>query len=168
MLKLPRTALPPAELERVEAYFQADVRPVCEASATLVSYQPFDAAIQESLKITARTGCFTQGLEAIERLLDAEKKGLTEVQKRTGQAPAQRMSRLLFISNDGSERFYRQVGALMVAHGNRIWACRLDGSSEDLGGLLAMRKSPAKALLINDKKALALFLTSLSRLLESR
>lgn len=158
MLKFPKSPLTPEDEAKIAALFQADVRPLFEGSSTLVSYFTFNAATQEGLRITARTGCLSQGLESIARILDDEKKGLVEVQKRTGQSSGQRMSRLLFLSNDGSERFYRQAASVLTNHGNRVWCLRLDASSEDLGNLVASRKNPAKAIMINDKKALGLFL----------
>lgn len=161
MLKLPRTSLSPEEITAVEAFFAADLRPVFEGSSAVISYLPFDMTTRKSFQAVMRTGCFSQGLESIAKVLDDEKKGLTEVQKKTGQPPANRMSRLLFISNDGSERFYKQVSSLLTSHGNRVWCCRVEANAEELGSLLTV--ASAKAIMINDKKALALYLTTLAR-----
>ncbi len=161
MLRLPKSDLSPEQLSAVEAYFQRDLRSVWENSTARISYVAFDLGLQEGLKSTLRTGCLSQGLEPIAKLLNDEKKGLVAVQSRTGQVPVDRMSRLLFITNDGSERFYRQISSLISAHGNRVWAARVDTTSEAMGALLA--RGPAKAILINDKKALAGFLAALAR-----
>lgn len=161
MLKLPRTELKPEEISKVETYFQSETHKVWEGSSHLVSYFELSPAIKEGFQAIIRTGCFSQGLESIAKLLEDEKKGLDEVQRKTNQPATQRMSRLLFISNDGSERFYRQVASLLTAHGNRLWCCRLNAPSEDLGPLV--NTVSAKALMITDKKALALFLTTLAR-----
>lgn len=165
MLRLPRTNLAPEAITQIEAFIDADLRPIAEANPVLVSHRPLGSELQECLQITLRTGCITQGLETITKVLDDEKKGLVEVQKRTEQVPGQRMSRFLFISNDGSERFYRQVAALLKAHGDRVGCVRLDASSSELGTLLGARGNPAKAALIHDKKALGLFFTELARVL---
>ncbi len=159
MLKLPRTSLEPHDIAAVESLFQADLRPVFDGSNSLISWLALDERIRNSFNAVARTGCFSRGLELIAKLLDDEKKGLVAVEERVQQPPTQRMSRLLFISNDGSERFYRQVASLLTQHGNRVWACHLDADAEALGRLIGVTSS--KALMINDKKALALFLTGL-------
>jgi hypothetical protein len=164
MIKPPRTELPTQALAALEAFFDADLRPICEGVPVRVSYLHLDERLQDCLRGAVRTGCLTQGLESIAKLLDDEKKWLVEVQKRTGQPPAQRMSRLLFLSNDGSERFYRQAASLLGAHGNRLACARLDAPSETLGSLLAgARGNPAKAVLINDKRALGAFLAAVAR-----
>lgn len=163
MLKLPRTELKPEEVAAVESFFAKDVRPVWENSDALVSYLPVEAPLRESLPVVARTGCLTRGLETIAKLLDDEKKGLDLVQQKTGQPAAQRMSRLLLLSNDGSERFYRQVASLLKDHGNRVWTCRLDVSEGEFGRLFLGAETAVKAMLINDKKALASFLGELAR-----
>lgn len=159
MLKLPRTSLEPRDIAAIEALFQADLRPVCEQSNLLISWLPFDERICSAIKVVRRTGCLSRGLELISKELEDEKKGLTAVEERVNQPPAQRMNRLLFVSSDGSERFYRQVSTVLTQHGNRVWCCRLEATAEDLGSLLGV--TSVKALMINDKKALALFLTSL-------
>jgi hypothetical protein len=163
MLKLPRTTLEPEQLAAVENFFTSDVRPVCMGSEIVASHISLEQNLRDSLRSHARTGCITRGLETIAKFLDDEKKGLVQMQEKTGQPDAQRMSRLLLFSSDGSERFYRQVASLLKAHGNRVWGCRLDVSDEELGALVVGEGNPAKALLINDKKALASFLTELSR-----
>jgi hypothetical protein len=165
VLKLPKSEMTPEQVGAVEAYLGRDLRPVWDQGA-LVSFVALDGVLQEALKTTLRTGCLSQGLEAIAKVLDDEKKGLSAVQARTGQKPSERMSRLLLISNDGAERFYRQVASLLVAHGNRLWVVRVDVDSELLGQQFA--RGPAKAFLINDKKALAGFLLALTRRAESR
>lgn len=163
MLKFPRTELTAPELAAVEAYLAADVRPLFEGSTALVSHLRFDSIVMESLRVTARSGRLSQGLEAIEDILAAEKKGLAEVQARLAQPAGQRMSRLLLLSNDGSARFYRQVSNLLSQHSDRLWACRLEATAAELGALITVRGNPAKAVLIEDKKVVALFLTELSR-----
>ena len=72
-----------------------------------------------------------------------------------------RMSRLLLISNDGSPRFYREVESLLNKHGDRVWCCRLTATAEELGSL-TIKGTAAKALLIEDRKALAVFLGNLA------
>ncbi len=165
MLKLPRTELAPAQIAAVENYFTKDLRLVCEGSETLVSHLLLDQNLRNCLHSSARRGCVTRGLETVTRQLDDEKKGLVHVQEKTGQPDARRMSRLLFFSNDGSERFYRQVSSLLKSHNNRVWACRLDVTDVVLGELVIGAGNPTKALLINDKKALAAFLSDLARTL---
>lgn len=167
MLKFPKTTLPPADQKLVEDLFFSSPVPILEGSEILISHWPFDSVVGESLRLTARTGRIAQGLESIAKLLDDEKKGLLHVQTKTAQAPANRMSRLLLISNDGSERFYRQTENLLKKHGERLWCCRLNASSEELGAIATMGGNPAKAVLIDDKKVLVGFIGNLARALSS-
>lgn len=168
MLKLPRTSLEPDQIAAIEAFFTREVRPVWEGSERLVSHVTGEPALLDSMRVVSRTGCTTRGLETIAKFLDDEKNGLLKVQAKTGQPEAQRMSRLLFLSKDGSERFYRQVASLLNAHGNRVWACHVDATDAELGSWILAPGNAAKAVLINDKKALASFLTELARHLTTR
>lgn len=163
MLKFPRTELASEELAKLEAYFTADLRPLYPDLDCEVSFLAFTNALQEALKTTARTGHLHQGLESIAKQLETEKIGLDAVAERTAAPVGQRMSRLLLISNDGSERFHHQVAALVVTHGHRLWVAKLEASSEELGALISSRGNPAKAVMIGDKKALALFLMEICR-----
>ena len=76
---------------------------------------------------------------------------------------AQRLSRLVLLANDGAERFYHDAASLLARNADRTWGCLIDATATELGRSFTAKGGPAKALMINDKTALGLFLTTLAQ-----
>jgi hypothetical protein len=162
MLKLPKQLAPHPKAEALTARFDETARPVRDGSPVLVSHWALDDALARALKAALGTGHLVQGLEAIAQQLDREKKGLDAVREKTGDAPAGRLSRLLLLASDGSERFYREAEAVLARHGDRLWGCRVEADAARLGEAFTPKGRPTKALLIDDKQALTLALLALA------
>ena len=60
---------------------------------------------------------------------------------------------MLVVSNDGAERFYRQVERLASTHAPRVLVCVLDATSSDLGALLYGPDAVVKLVLTAHKTA---------------
>lgn len=162
MLKFPKNELSDAHLDVLKSYFADNEKLLRPGSAVAITHAPFDEAHRQALAAVLSTGHIIQGMELIAKTLDRELKGLKSVQEKTGQPPANRLSRLLLIANDGSERFYRDAEAILTKHGERTWACQIDTTAEELGKVSTLKGNPAKTLLINDRKALVLYLEALA------
>src|SRR4029453_14968822 len=74
---------------------------------------------------------------------------------------AARVSRLLIVSDDGSERFSRQVGLVLHQHGRRLLALRLRFDAGHLGAMLFGNGRTAKAVCVSHKAAVASVLLAL-------
>jgi hypothetical protein len=72
-----------------------------------------------------------------------------------------RISRLLVVSGDGSERFYRQVEKLQDRFATRLEVLLLDCDQEALGAAAFGPGRRARALLIHHKNAVVRFLSLL-------
>jgi hypothetical protein len=161
MLRLPKNTVKHPLVGTIEAAFTKKIAPLRPQGTALVSYWSLDDSLSQALKEAGIAAGFVQGLDQVERLLDKEAKGILLLRQKTGQPEVSRLSRLLFLSNDGSERFYRKVETILKAHGTRTWAVVLDINAEALGKLTLPLGTPVKALLLADRKALELFLASL-------
>lgn len=161
MLKLPKSLVSHPKHEALTAFLAKNARPLRDGGVPGVEavFVPLDEGLRSALRVALGTRHLTQGLEAMGETLEKEAKGLRLVQEKTGQAPAQRASRLLILANDGSERFYRDAERLLAKHGDRLMAMVADATSELLGAFTA-KGNAAKALMIDDRDALALFLSS--------
>ena len=73
-----------------------------------------------------------------------------------------RVSRLLLVTNDGADRFYRGVEALLRKHGARVLALRLELSAEALGALVLGPGERARLLLLEHKDAVTAALLALA------
>ncbi len=102
-----------------------------------------------------------RGLEGAATRLAAEAAGLEKVSdSRSGPASA-RISRLLIVSVDGSERFYREVEKLRERYASRLEVLLLDCDEETLGAFAYGSGRRARALLIHHKDAVVRFLSML-------
>lgn len=97
----------------------------------------------------------TQGLERAAETLAGEQKGLDAVKHRTPQAPNPRISRVLFVTEDGSTRFYRDCEGLARRYADRLLVCRLALTGEALGEAILGPAKLARTVLVTDKRACA-------------
>jgi len=72
-----------------------------------------------------------------------------------------RVSRLLLIGNDGSERFYRQVERLVCTHPTRLLPVWLDAASDELAGVLSRPGGVVRGLSIEHKDSVTRLLFAL-------
>jgi hypothetical protein len=121
-----------------------------------------DAELAAALRSAHAAGRVVRGLESAERTLAAEERGLRLADRESGAARGERVSRLLILSGDGAERFYRQVEALLRRHGPRVLAVRVAADADALGALLFGPGRRARLLLVEHKDAVASVLLALA------
>ena len=122
--------------------------------------------LARSLRSAWSAGRLTRGLERASDALAAEEKGLRLVDERAakeGRATrGERVSRLLLLSNDGAERFYRHVESLLRRTGPRALALQLDVSASELGAAALGGDASVRLLLVSHREAVANTLLSLT------
>lgn len=157
-LNLPKNLKDHPRLEEITQRFTDAMDPLWPGGKILVARWAFDSVLREALRLPFGKSHLVQGLELITSNLANEQKGLKMAKHAVPPTP--RMSRLLLLTQDGSERFYRDAESLLVKHGDRLAACVLAVDSAELGSHVGA-KGPVKALLIDDKTVLGEFLASL-------
>ena len=128
--------------------------PIRAGSEISVPIAQFDG-IESALQSVHRAGRVVRGLETAERALAAEERGLRLADESSGVKRGGRVSRLLLLSNDGSDGFYRQVDNLLRRHGPRVLAIRLDVDAAGLGAPLFGEGSTERLVMIQHKEAVA-------------
>jgi hypothetical protein len=161
MLKLPKNVLTSPTAAAVEKLFISTEQRLRFGGKVTISRWVFSQKVRAALSDVIIGRHLVQSLEVIGTTLDRELKGLLAVQQKAEKAPTERLSRLLLLSSDGSDRFYHDAESLLLRHGQRTWCCVLDATGEQLGHAIKPGGAAAKALLIADRKALELFLLSL-------
>jgi len=116
------------------------------------------ASVKQALAAASSAGRVTRGFEGAKRALAGEAKGLRKVDQRTGVVRGARVSRLLVITNDGAERFYRNVESLLRNHSPRVFAIKLNVDEAALGTLLFGDDDVARLVLLEHKEAVAALL----------
>jgi len=109
-----------------------------------------------------RAGRVVRSLEKADVVLTSEAHGQRLADQRKGTIRGTRISRLLMLTNDGAERFYRRVASLLECHGTRVVAVRLTVDAEVLGGALFGKGQTARLLMIEHKEAVGAVLLALA------
>ena len=161
-LKLTRAVEADPRREAIEVFLKKDCRTLWEQSALKIPHVPFLPALETYLKLLLNRRQLERGLEHIDQLLNTEQKGLSAIQEKKGAKPSQRVSRLLLVTNDGSERFYRACEKTLLRNSDRLLLVYVDESSSRLSEiLLGETNKSIKALLVSDRDAVSGVLFSL-------
>ena len=123
--------------------------------------------LERALFDARRARSLERGLEGAEARLTMEAIGLEHaLRKSPGVGPVQpRISRLLIVSADGSERFYHQVEKIQARFANRLEVLLVECDDERLGASVFGRGQRARGLLMTHKEAVVRFLTLVDEIL---
>jgi hypothetical protein len=95
-------------------------------------------------------------------VLANEQQGLAHGDRKAGVGRGGRVSRLLVLAGDGSERFYREVESLLRRHAPRVLALRLPIDEVALGRLLFGGDQVARLLMVGHKDAVSAILLAIA------
>ncbi len=161
-MKLPKDLVADPRHDEVLRILTENVQPLWTNGQHPVATLPVTDALLQELRRDLSLGHACQGIEQISRTLEQEQRGLDALkQKSPEKAQASRISRFLFMANDGSERFYRECDSLLYHYSDRLFGCRLDINGEALGEALRGEARMVRAVLVIDKKACARALLAL-------
>jgi hypothetical protein len=162
VLKLPKDVLSDPRHDELATLLSANEAPLWDGGRSPVATLAMTDALAVELRAALRAQHACQGLELIADKLAAEQKGLDAVNKKAPDNPQNaRVSRVLFLANDGSPRFYRDCDALLSRYAHRVLGCRLDIAGEALGEALLGTSRMVRSALVFDKGAAAKALLAL-------
>jgi hypothetical protein len=141
---------------------EARARPLRADGELRAAQVEISPALEAALHAAFSAGRIVRGFEGAERILAAEEKGLKHVDRTSGVARGRRVSRLLVLADDGSERFYREVEFLLRRHAPRVLALRLSLDERGLGQLIFGPDHVARLLLVEHKDAVSAVLLALA------
>ena len=118
---------------------------------------PLKKALQKA-DINGHVRC---GLEAISDRLEMERRGIAHLREGRGLPTGDRVSRLLFISSDGAQRFYRHIERLLQLHAPRLLCCMLDMDGNALGIVITGKERQIKVIMAEHKEAVSELLRAL-------
>lgn len=161
-LRLPKSVEADARAAQLLERLATQTEPLWSASDVRIPIAAMSPALATALQSAHSASRVVRGLESAEQTLAAEERGLRLADRASGAPRGVRVSRLLLISNDGAERFYRQVEALLRRHGPRVLAIRIAVDADALGSQLFGPGRRARLLMIEHKDAVAAVLLSLA------
>ena len=160
-IKLPKAVENEPRSAALASGLASRAHPLWEGGERCIPHADLSPALEAALKSAFSTGQIVRGFEAAQSALAAEERGLQNVNRKTGVARGQRISRLLVLTEDGAERFYRNVEGLVRRHAPRVLALRLSADERTLGNLLFGPDQVARLLLVERKNAVSAVLLAL-------
>lgn len=118
----------------------------------------FSEDLKRIFGIARRARQMLGGLEAIEALLQREEKGLASLRASQPGQRQPRITRVLFLTTDGSERFFRSSEAILKKYNNRVLGVRLNAKANEIGSQFFGQDAEVKAVLLKHKSAVEAFL----------
>ena len=118
-------------------------------------------SLKKVLQRANLNGHIRWGLEAISDKLATERRGIDHLREGRGLPSGERVSRLILISNDGAQRFYRNIEHLLQLHAPRLLGCMLDMDSSALGSLITGKERQIKVIMAEHKGVVSEILRTL-------
>jgi hypothetical protein len=160
-LRLPKAIVKTEKEQKLLEFLSArkqKLRP--SATAEVFDLEP-DQQFLNAIHLEHKKGKLSRGYELIERILASEAKGQAIVDKKTNSTRKPRISRLLVLSNDGSDRYLRKIEKLLQQNMTRVLAIRLPLDSKELGEMYFGPGKAVKIIMIEHKDSVAAVLLSL-------
>lgn len=167
----PRALIERGAAERLSAGWVASGRAAEAAGRPVFAEHPLGRPLVAALFEARRARRLVRGLEAAEAALEAQRRGVGAIRSSALEASPlapQRISRLLLVSDDGSDRFYRGISRLQQKYGAVLEILRLACNELELGAAAFGAGKRARALLVDHKDAVIRVLESLDWIREER
>jgi len=126
---------------------------------------PFTRALADELYEARRARRLVRGLDGAEQRLAAEQAGLPPSPLSNSSTEPPRISRLLVVSEDGSERFYRQINKMYQKYLNRLEVLVVACDEVELGRSIFGTGRRARAVLVDHKDGVIQLLSRLDHML---
>ncbi len=162
LLRLPRLVESDPRASQLLRSLTVHTRPLWHDGKFEVPSVTLGPEVAVALLNAHKAGRVVRGLESAERTLAAEERGLRQARRHEDMQRNVRVSRLLLLTDDGAERFYRHVETMLRRHGPRVLAIRLDVDAGSLGELLFGSGRIARLLMLKHKKAVSSVLLALA------
>jgi hypothetical protein len=160
-LRLPKAIENDARGPALHAALRERSQKLWSKGEIVVPTAAWNPSLVTALRNAWREGHLIRGLESIEKTLEREARGLALADARSATERGSRVSRLVLVSADGTERFYRQVERLVCVRAPRLLAVRVDADSSQLASVVPEASGVVRALMIEHKDDVARVLLAL-------
>jgi uncharacterized protein with ACT and thioredoxin-like domain len=150
-VRLPKAIELDAAGPALHASLRERAQKLWNGGALLAPTAAWGDALVAALAQAQRSGHLVRGLELAEKTLEREARGLSLADARSANERGARVSRLLLVGSDGTERFYRQVERLAQKHAPRLLTIRVDASSDQLAAVVPQAAGVVRALMLEHK-----------------
>lgn len=150
-MRLPKAIEADAAGPALHANLRQRAQKLWGGGTVLAPNAAWSGSLVAALAQAERAGHLVRGLEQAEKTLDREARGLSLVDARSATERGARVSRLLLVGKDGTERFYRQVERLAQKHEPRLLTIRVDAASDQLASVVPHAAGVVRALMLEHK-----------------
>jgi len=160
----PRPLIADGKAEAIAAWWCESRAEAVSAGHRAFARHPATAALRSVLFEIRRARWLVRGLEDAAQSLASQQAGLKHAPATQIEAGKRRVSRLLVLSDDGSDRFYREVEKLLAVYSTRLEVLVLECDEVGLGEAIFGPGRAARAVLLDHKEAVVRFLETLDLL----
>lgn len=160
-LRLPKLLENDPKAPALHAALRAGAKKLWSGGALALPTARWSPALATVLEKAQRESHLVRGLELVEKTLEREAHGLSLVDARSATERGSRVSRLVLVSNDGTERFYRQVERLVSTQGPRVLAIAVDADATQFAAVVPAASGVVRALMLEHKDDVVRVLLSL-------
>jgi len=160
-MRLPRELEADGTAEAILNVLSARTAPLWSGSDFSVPVISVGDFLRKAIQRANSRGHLRYGLEVISKKLEGERKGIVHLREGRGLPTGERISRLLLISSDGAQRFYRHIEQLLQVHAPRLFCCMLDMDGSSLGRLITGKEKQIKIIMMEHKDAVSALLRTL-------
>ena len=161
-IKLPRELEADRADEAIRRVLGARIVQLWPGSELFIPVIAVGDHLKKVIRRASLNGQVLWGLEAISAKLNREERGITNLREDKGLSTGERVSRLLLLSSDGAERFYRHIERLLQAHAPRLFGCMVDMDGSALGDLVTGREKQVKVVMADHKRVVAEILRAIA------
>ena len=160
-IKLPRELEAEGTAETIRRILMARTVQFWPGGTLSVPVIAMNDTLKKLLQITNLNSKIQCGLEAITGKLAKESRGIEHLREAKGLPEGIRVSRLLLVSSDGAERFYRHIEHLIQQHSPRLLCCMTDMDGSALGSAVTGKEKQIKVIMAERKKTVSAILRTL-------
>jgi len=151
----PRSLAAEGQAETLADWWSESTRQALAAGRPGFAHGPLSRRIADCLYEARRARRLVRGLEGAQSALAGQEAGLRRAEAARSPSGEPRISRLLVVSADGSERFYREVEKLRRRFAQRLEVLVLECDEAALGERVFGGGRRARAMLVDHKQAVA-------------
>jgi len=161
-IRLPRELEADGKAETILRVLEARTVQLWAGSDLSIPIITMGEPLKKAIRRAGLNGQVRWGLEAISDKLKEEEKGIANLREGRGLPTGDRVSRLLLISNDGAQRFYRHIERLLQTHAPRLFVCMTDMDGNELGSMITGMEKQIKVVMAEHKSVVAEILRAMA------
>lgn len=151
MLKLPKCLESDEKGPQIIEALSLKPRKLWPGGVVEVPEKELSEPLIKALSFARRCGKLRGGLENTQTMLQKEEAGLVALTSRGLPPQSERITRLILMSNDGSDRFYKSCEQLLLRYKSRVFGIYLNASAGEIGSKFFGKDKAVKLMMVEHR-----------------